>query len=188
MTHSARWIDQQTADLLQADTEIRLLLRELQQADPMTAETRTTAAARYQQKRLTISVREARTMLRAALPAPGPTFRGRARQRHAAMITAMSLFQSHLITMASGQRDAAWNAERRSLSTALDLVDALREWCAEMRWRQATTKEGLRWPRQEAGPVSISAVTQQQAPAERNKPRTAEQPQAEHQARTRRTA
>jgi hypothetical protein len=167
-TPSARWIDQQTANLLETDTELRALLRQISRAKRSELQQLQTARAAKSPQTVTLSAHEARTLLRAALPAPGPVFRGRARERHAAMLSVMSLFQSHMIALASGQGDAVYRAERRSVATALDLIDALKAWTAEMQWRAATTKSRLRWPRNDAEGQHIITVTRQQASPDEN--------------------
>lgn len=175
MTHPARWIDQQTADLLSTDTAIREAIRkakylppEWSLAEKLHAGPVATPLGRCG-PRITISVREARTMLRAALPAPLAPFRGRARTRHAELVTALSLFTSHLAALAGGDNNSVHQASQHTIGSALILAEALKAWTAEMRWREATKSAKKRWPRApETTPAAdpITAVMRQQAQPE----------------------
>ena len=171
MTRTDRWIDQQTENLLQADTELRALLRQMSRADAVGSQHLQTRNAARSHRTITLSSHEARTLLRACLPAPGPIFRGRARERHAAMISMMSLMQSHMVALASGHSDAVYHAERRCVATALDLIDTIRAWADEMQWRAATSKARMRWPRAGEETHNITTVMRQQAAPEQNETR-----------------
>lgn len=88
---------------------------------------------------ITVAPNEARTLLRAAMPAP--VAGSRLRRPHARMAAALHTFGQHLLALNSPQHPRG-----AALAAAADLQAALSEWQHAARWQDATTRAGAAWP------------------------------------------
>jgi hypothetical protein len=144
----AAWIDQLRDQLLATETELRRLVRRHHYDPPPLGTTLSTRAARGG-RGITIGEHEARTLLRAAMPAPMAA--KHKREAHADMVAALASFASQLLDLSDPF------AGPQTVDGALDLADALKAWAARMRWHQATAAAGASWP----APVSVTKIMRQ---------------------------
>ena len=151
---AATWLETVAADLLETETDIRRALRTLSHSlrEHGHAHQVSTPRGKNATRTLTISEKEARTLIRAAMPLPISSTR--LRQPHARLATALALFSGHLLA----------THERPDLHDVTAAAITLR---AELdRWLTACTAAHVRWPQSAAEPIAVSAILRQQTGAD----------------------
>jgi hypothetical protein len=176
------WIDRLAADLLATTAELRRLVRRHHYDPPAPGQRLTTRAGAWQG--ITIGANEARTLLRASMPA---TMALPPRQtQHADLVAALATFGRHLLDLNAIDVTAGPAA----IAAAIELRDSLTTWCTAMQWHRARTEAHTAWP----PAVAITAILRQRAAADvpelfesaaappaRQKPRRSKTPSHSHQ-------
>ncbi len=130
------WIADLAADLARTTTDLRRTLRR-QHHDPQPEAS--TRAGRTDPRGIRISLAEARTLLRGALPVP--LYRRPRRAAHATLTVALARCADALLDCNDDPRMAGPHA----ITAVLDCADALRAWAQVARWQQATQAAHLAW-------------------------------------------
>jgi hypothetical protein len=106
-----------------------------------------------------VSAADARTLLRAILPATLAL--GRTRR---ATLRVQQSVAAHFLALVNVREPAQLDD---AITTAAQLMDELAEWIAEARWRQATRRAGVAWRRDA---VAIIPVLRQSTRPKRERP------------------
>jgi hypothetical protein len=143
------WVDRLAGDILTTTAELRRLVRRHHYDPPPAGQRLTTRAGAW--SGIAVSAHEARTLLRASMPA---TMALPARRSvHADLVASMATFAGQLLDLNSVDHVAGG----RAIAGAIALRASIDAWCPRMRWHEACTAVHLAWP---AG-VAIRTVPRQ---------------------------
>lgn len=146
------WLDRLAADLVHVESEVRAALLAVARRRPH-------PRLHGPFGQFLISQHEARTLLRAAMPAPIAATRQR--DPHARMLLALQLFGQHLLTLNNAPPHRSIRTP--AVGAAVVLLDELREWVRVAQWREATRRARVAWP----VPVPVTGII---GPATRTNP------------------
>jgi hypothetical protein len=159
MHQPTSWTERTAAELLDLEAELRPLLRRLllergavAPVDPKSRRLATRSATAGSAT-ITLSAREIRTLLRAAMPVPVTLSRAM-RTPHARMNAALGVFAARLLALGEAHRMAD-----EAIAAGLALRDELAAWIDAARWVQATRRAKLAgWGRNRAADFPINPI------------------------------